>query len=174
MSILDTFLIIILAGFIFYGFFYGLIRTFGALVALAVGALAAGYYYEVIFYWVDELFLKYQNIGKAIVILVIFSIVNRLVGFGFHLLDQIFEVVSIIPFMKTINRLGGAVLGLVTGVLAIGLGLAVMQSFFGGWYDLFSRGAAFVPFFNKGARLLFALLPWVIVKFKNWVLSFVF
>lgn len=121
MPLIDFLLIIVLLGFIWFGFWFGLIHTLGALVGTFLGAwLASRVYlplYDLVVNWTG-----YESEWiKIAIFIIIFIIINRLVGFGFYILDRTFRFVSFIPFLKTINRIGGAVLGLVEGAFSLGL-----------------------------------------------------
>ncbi len=169
MPIFDTILVFSLVCFIFYGFLFGLIRTFGSLAGLVIGVLYANAIYLTVFSWIDEIFFGYSNIGKFVVFLVIFSIVNRLVCLGFSLLDKAFNIISILPFLKTINRLSGAMLGFLMGIVAIGLTLFILSMFFGGWFDKISAGSELTPFLLKSAQLTVGFLPFVFTKASGWI-----
>jgi hypothetical protein len=43
-----------------------------------------------------------------------------LIGFVFKLADGVFKIISILPFLKSINALLGGILGLVEGVVILG------------------------------------------------------
>jgi membrane protein required for colicin V production len=161
MIIFDVILLLFLAGFVFYGFFFGLIRTLGSIVGVLVGAFLASRYYLVVFEWVRDLAFGYNNIGKVVVFIILFTIINRLVGLVFAILDRTFNIISIIPFLKTINRLAGALLGFLEGALILGLIIYVaskysfLPSLFGGWIV----DSEMVPFLLKFVNLLLPLLP---------------
>ena len=169
MSIFDVVLIIILSGFIFYGLFFGLIRTLGTFAGLIVGAFLASRFYLPVSTWADGLFFGYNNLGKVLVFIILFSLVNRLVCFGFYLLDKAFHIISIIPFLKTFNRLGGAVLGFLTGSLTLGLIIfvasrySIIESLFGRWLV----DSQVSPFLLKTANLLLPLLPEMLKKLQS-------
>jgi uncharacterized membrane protein required for colicin V production len=74
MFIFDIILLIILAGFVFYGFFFGLIRAVGMLAGLLVGAWIASRYYLSVFSWVDQWWPGNPNIGKIICFIICFSV----------------------------------------------------------------------------------------------------
>ncbi len=121
MALIDFLLLMVLLGFVWFGFWFGLIHTLGALVGTFLGAwISSRLYlpiYEILSNWTG-----YESEWlKITVFIVLFIIINRLVGFGFYILDKTFRFVSFIPFLKTINRLGGAVLGLVEGAFSLGL-----------------------------------------------------
>lgn len=66
MPIFDIILLIILAGFVFYGLFFGLIRTFGSLVGMVVGLWLTFIFYLTVFGWVKNLFFGHELVGKII------------------------------------------------------------------------------------------------------------
>ncbi|MEK7203232.1 MAG: CvpA family protein [Patescibacteria group bacterium] len=131
MTIFDTILIVILAGFVFYGLFFGLIKTFGLFFSVVIGVWVASHYYLTIFDWVKNLFLDHSAIGKIIIFFIIFFIVNRLGNFIFALLNSAFNMISVIPFLKSINQIAGVVLGFLMGSLILGLILAIASHYAG-------------------------------------------
>ncbi|HAM88925.1 MAG: Colicin V production protein [Candidatus Falkowbacteria bacterium GW2011_GWC2_38_22] len=169
MPIIDVILVVILAGFVFYGLFFGLIRTLGAFVGLLVAAFLASRLYLPVSVWVNSFFFGYANLGKVLVFVLLFSLINRLVSFLFYLLHSGFNLISIIPFLKTFNRLGGVVLGFLTGSLSIGLFLyfvsrySVIEHWFGQWLSQ----SEFAPFFLKFANALLPLLPEILKKLQS-------
>lgn len=169
LSIFDVVLLIMLSGFVFYGLFYGLIRTFGAFAGVLVGAYLASRFYLPVFDWVKEIFFNYPNLGKVIVFIILFTLINRLVGFGFYLLDKAYNIISIIPFLKTFNRLGGAVLGFLTGALFLGLIIYVSSryAFIENWFGKWLLDSYMAPFLAKFADFLLPLLPEMMKKLQS-------
>ncbi len=121
MVILDIILLIILGLFVFYGFFFGLIRAVGMLAAVVAGSWVAAHFYDQLFSWVRYIWPGNPQIGKTVSFIILFSVVTHIVGWLFALLNQTLNIASIIPFLKTANRLLGAVFGLAEGVLLFGL-----------------------------------------------------
>lgn len=118
MNYLDISLLIILGGFVLYGFWFGLIHMIGSLLGIFIGAFAAARFYVAGADWLT--FLGNDNLAKVIAFIVIFIVVSKLVGLVFFLIDKAFRFVAVIPFLVTFNRLLGAGLGFVEGVLALG------------------------------------------------------
>ncbi|RLC38693.1 hypothetical protein DRH27_01605 [Candidatus Falkowbacteria bacterium] len=168
-SIIDAILLILLSGFVFYGLFFGLIRTFGAFLGVIVGAILASRFYLLAADIIEPIFFGYGSLGKVITFLVLFSLINRLVGLGFYLIEKAFNIISIIPFLKTINRLGGAVLGFLTGGLAIGLVLFVISRYalLEHWIGKWLVGSKLVPMFLKFNDMLLPLLPEMLKKLQS-------
>ena len=169
MPIFDTILIIALAGFVFYGLFFGLIRTFGVFAGIFIGAWLASRFYLEVFEWIGGVFFGYDNLGKVLIFIILFTLINRLVGFGFYFLDRAFRLLSIIPFLKTFNRLGGAVLGFATGGLFIGLILYVASryAFIEHWFGKWLVDSQVAPALVKFTNILLPFLPEVLKKLKS-------
>ncbi|MCX6796102.1 MAG: CvpA family protein [Candidatus Falkowbacteria bacterium] len=169
MSIFDVILLIILAGFVFYGLFFGLIRTCGVFAGVLVGAFIASRFYLPVAAWLENFFFGYNNLGKVLVFIILFSLFNRLTGFLFYLIDRAFNLLTIIPFLKTFNRLAGAILGFLTGSLILGLILYVASryAFIGNWFGNNLINSKVAPFLLKITNLLLPLLPEMLIKLKS-------
>lgn len=166
MSIFDIILLIILAGFVFYGLFFGLIRTLGSLLGVVIGLWLTFVFYLTVFDWVKNLFFGHELAGKIIIFFVLFTLINRLICFIFALIDRTFDLLSVIPFLKTINRLAGAALGFVEGGLVLGLILLfISQTSFAGWLD----SSKVAPFLINYTKAITPLLPGLLNKIKELV-----
>jgi uncharacterized membrane protein required for colicin V production len=169
MPIIDVILIVILSGFIFYGLFNGIIRMFGAFVGLIVGAIFASRFYLLVADMIEPMFFGYNNIGKVLTFIILFSLISKLTGMGFFLIEKAFNLISIIPFLKTINRLAGATMGFFVGGMTIGLVLYVISRYtlldtlFGIWLN----DSSLAPIFLKMSNLLLPLLPTVLKGLKG-------
>jgi uncharacterized membrane protein required for colicin V production len=90
----------------------------------------------------------------------LFILVNRLVGFLFYIIEKIFGLIAILPFLKTFNRLLGAALGLVEGTLVIGLAIYFAGRFpFSSWFETMLTGSLLARPFNTVGSVLAPLLP---------------
>jgi len=167
MPIFDIILAIILAGFIFFGLFFGFIHTLGSLIGAFAGAFIASRLFQPLGDWLSGIF-GYPNWMKIIAFIFIFFLVDRLVGLIFHLADKVFKFISIVPFLKSINRLLGAVLGFFEGILFVGLTMYVVVRFpLGGWFDTAVNNSKFLPWFMKTATILKPLLPDALKQLKE-------
>lgn len=168
MNLFDIILIIALGGFVLYGLWFGLIHSLGVLVGTILGAFAAGQYYATAATWVQGLAGGSLNAWKVIMFLLIFTIGNRLVGLLFWMVERVFNVLTVIPFLKSINRLAGAVLGLLEGVLVIGLTLYVAERFpFGAWFLKFFPPSVVAKELIRLANILVPLLPEALRALKS-------
>lgn len=161
MVIFDVIVLLLLAGFVFYGFFFGLIRAVGNLAGVVLGAWLAGRFYLEVFAWFDKIWPWSANVGKVISFIICFTIVSRLVGWGFTLFEQAFKVATVVPFVKTLNSLLGAVFGFIEGALVLGLILYVASRYLPAsgaivkWID----SSAVVAFLINFSKILAPLLP---------------
>ena len=167
-GIFDTILLIILAGFVFYGLFFGLIRAVGSLAGVIAGAWLASIFYVDAFELAENLFFGHDTLGKVVTFIVLFTIINRLVCFAFSILDKTYNIISIIPFLKTINRLGGAVFGFLEGGIVVGLVLYITANNFlvGGLISKLLEGSKVAPFLVGFIDALKPLLPGMLDKLK--------
>ncbi len=169
MTILDIILLFILAGFVFYGLFFGLIKTIGSLVGVILGAWGASQLYLMLFGVIQDLFFGLDNLGKIICFIILFLIIDKLVTLGFSLLNKSFKIFSIIPFSKTVNRLGGAAFGFVEGGLILGLLLYILskytfvETFFG---DILAE-SQLAPFLLNFIKIILPLFPQVLKELKS-------
>lgn len=169
MPIIDIIFIIILSGFVFYGLFFGLIRAVGVLIGVFAGAWVASHFYLLLFSYVEKMFFGWDNLGKVGVFFFIFSLVQKLVMISVALLDKAFSLISIIPFLKTINKLAGAALGFLEGSLAIGLVIFVTArySFVDHWLGSWLVSSKLAPFFLKIAKIVLPFLPEFLKQIKS-------
>ncbi|MDD5341511.1 MAG: CvpA family protein [Patescibacteria group bacterium] len=162
MTIFDVILLIFLGGFVLFGLWFGVIHTLGAIVGTFAGAFFAGLWYEPLGMWLTGIF-GHQNLMMIFAFIFIFLIVNRLIGFGFYVLDKIFNFLEVIPFLKTVSRLIGGVLGFFEGLLVIGLSLFVIARFpISDWFTTVLQASTLTPWFINVSRILQLLLPQVL------------
>jgi len=120
MSFFDTTLLVIIAVFVLNGLVKGLIRSVGSLAALLAGIWCAVYFHSYVYLFLKNLFFGRELLGTVVSFLIVYAIANSLINFLFTALNNAYDVISIIPFLKAVNRLGGAVFGLMEGGLILG------------------------------------------------------
>lgn len=168
-TVIDIVLIIFLAGFVFYGLFFGLIRTLGSLIGVLAGFFLASKFYLFVFSFIQNLFFGHDNIGKIVIFIILFTLINRLICFIFALVNKTYDLISIIPFLKTINRLAGAVFGFLLGGVALGFLLFIISNnfFIGDWFVKFLDNSRIAPFLLKFILILKPLLPGMLDKLQS-------
>lgn len=171
MGLLDLILLLILGGFVLYGLWFGLIHMIGVLVGTIAGAFLAARWYDDVASWFGFIFGHDSNTAKVLFFLILFIFINRLVGLGFWLVDKIFSFLTIIPFLKTINRLLGAAFGFLEGILVLGLTLYMASRFpLGDWFTGSLTTSWVAHFFITVGKILTPLLPEVVKQLKSYVI----
>lgn len=168
MTLFDVILLIFLFGFTLFGFWFGLIHTFGAVIGAIIGAFIAGHTFEPAAQKLLFLFADNLNLARVVCFIVIFVLVNRLTGLVFVVIEKVFKIISFIPFLKTINRLAGAVFGFIEGFLVIGLVLYVAGRYpIGLFWDKVLSGSQVAPYFVEVGETLSPLLPDILNQLES-------
>lgn len=115
MTFLDLIVGLVLFGFVLAGLWFGLIHMIGAIVGTVAGTLVAGHYAAL-----SSTFLGSSNIARVGAFFIIMVLVNRLIGIVFWVVEKIFKIFAVIPFMKTFEKILGGALGLLEGIVVIG------------------------------------------------------
>lgn len=161
MSYFDIGLLIVLAGFIFNGLSKGLIRLLGQIVGLIIGAFVASHFYLTFYKWGASMVNWGEGTEKFLAFTILFILVTSLIGVVFVMIEKVFNLISIIPFTKLINRLLGGVLGLVEGSLALGLLLyvAARYAWIGGLMGTNLVESHVAPWLVKFTNIIVPVLP---------------
>lgn len=167
MTLFDLILILIVFGFGWFGFWFGLIHAVGGLIGLILGSAVASRYYDNLASKVVFIFNGNVNLANIVSFLVIYIIGNRLVGFVFYIFDKILKPIINLPFLKAINRVGGGIIGLIEGVLTVGLFLYFISRFPLPWMASLIEQSKIAWYFVKMANLLLPLLPEVLKKVES-------
>lgn len=117
MLLFNIILILILLGFVAAGLKDGFVIALGRLLGAVLGFLAAKAWYMPV-----AMFFSKTPSGWVMVIcfILIFMLIIRLTGLLFKALDATYKFLALLPFMKSINKLFGGVLGLLEGVMFMG------------------------------------------------------
>lgn len=121
MTVIDFIILLIIAGFVWKGIKLGLIESVGGIVGLFVGAFMASIYYDEVADVLVRILFGSQVLANVLGFLLVFILVNRAVALLFWIIDKIFHIIAIIPFLKTFNRLLGGIFGLIEGLIFIGI-----------------------------------------------------
>lgn len=167
----DVILIVFIAGFVWRGYFTGLIKSVGSLAGVILGAAISSRLYLLFFDLIKPIFGGLDNIGRVFSFLIVFVVASKIIYLIFAALDKTYDFLTIIPFLKSINRLGGAILGLVIGALITGLLLYVCAKYIplNGFFDsalasskispwLLPIANAFLPVLSAGLKGLKAAI----------------
>lgn len=169
MSYFDIALLVILLGFVTNGFAKGLIRLLGQVVGLIVASYVASHFYLTFYAWGQDMVNWGEGTEKFLSFLIVFTLVTSLVGVVFIIIEKLFNLISIIPFTKTINRLLGGALGLFEGSLALGLILfvAARYAWIGGMFGSQLVESKVAPLMIKVANVVMPFLPEALKALKS-------
>lgn len=156
MAILDIILIVVLLIFAGVGFWFGLVRTLGYFISLITALLIAVNFYGVLAARLQGYVGGNINLYKFLAFIALFGLTNRLVVLIFWLIEK----VVIVPFLGLVNRLLGAFLALLGGILILGLLLYFLSVLpLGNWLSGPLSTSAIASFLIAGSKLLWPLLP---------------
>lgn len=126
---LDIVLIVWLAASLISGARAGFIYKLGTFVGFIAGVWLSSR-------WTPEIAPSFGSgpVVTVVVFLVMVSLVSKLFGLAAWIVDKVFKVIAIIPFLKTFNRVLGGLLGVFITMFLISAGVYVA--------DLFSRGGS--------------------------------
>ncbi|OGH77210.1 MAG: hypothetical protein A3G08_00545 [Candidatus Magasanikbacteria bacterium RIFCSPLOWO2_12_FULL_47_9b] len=129
MTLFDVILLCLIAGFAGFGFWFGLIHTLGSLAGTVVGAFFASRFYEFFADWLVHVTGWPENISRVLMFILLFILINRLVGFLFWLIEKFFNPLTSLPFLSSMNHLLGTVFGALEGALTLGLIIYFIKQF---------------------------------------------
>ena len=126
MSYFDVVIVCLLFGFTLFGLWSGLLQSIGSIVGTILGAYIAGHYFQPIAAWVIARSDWSENTARIVVFFILFVAVTRIVG---ALVWFAQKFVRLIPFGRLANRISGAVLGFIEGLIVLGLFVYLVQKF---------------------------------------------
>ncbi len=127
MSTVDITLLVLWGGFVWAGFWYGLIQTLGGVVGVVAGSIIAGRTYAVVGSWLGAAGDR-AGLAEWLAFTTIFVVVNRAVAMATGTVGKVLNVAKVVPGVASANRLGGALVGLVEGALVLGLLINLAQT----------------------------------------------
>lgn len=170
MGLFDIILLIIIGGFAMFGFWFGLIHTLGSLLGTVFGAYLAARFYEPMAGWLMGITGWGGNAAKVVMFIIAFLIINRLVGFAFWIFDKTIGVITRLPFINSLNRFSGLILGAFEGAVTLGLIIYFIERFplsdkFMSWL----AESIVAPYLSGIAAVLLPLLPEALKILKSTV-----
>jgi len=168
MNYVDLFAIILIGGFVTSGLYFGLIHTLGSLVGTVISIVITSRLFVPIAEQLNFLFGGNDLVAKIIVFTILFIVISRLVGLVFWILDKTVGVIFKLPFISTISKLAGGILGFIEGVFVVGaiLYVLVRLGFEGSFMETIE--ASFMVKYLLGVVEVFAVLFPVWLSQINW------
>ena len=168
MLLIDIILLIIILGFIINGWQLGLLKTLGSLIGILVGVILAGHFFSEVSYWLAPMLGGRENLARIISFITIFIVANGVIAMGIWLLSSTLKLLSFIPFVKLIDHVGGAVIGLICGVLVLGILIIFTDKYpIIHFLTNYFEQSKIVPYLAKGSSVLMPLLPEAINQVKG-------
>lgn len=129
MNLASLIILIIILGFVLVGFASGFILTLGNLIGLIISAFVAAHYYHSLAEIIDPYMWGEEKIAQIISFIFIFLVASRIIGIIIWFLAKISKIIFIIPFTKLVDRLLGAFLGLIEGMIFVGVVQEIIRNF---------------------------------------------
>jgi uncharacterized membrane protein required for colicin V production len=128
MNYLDFILVMVVGGVVLSGFWFGFVHVVGSLVGLIFGAVIAGRTYEMGALWLAP-YIHNANAAKFIAFILVYIIVSKVISLLFWLVERMFRFLTVIPFLRTFDRLLGAAFGLIEGTFLASLAIYFVARF---------------------------------------------
>lgn len=153
----DIILILIIAGFTFFGFWFGLLRALTSLIAFVVGTYLASILYTPI---TERFFADLGSGQKMFLYIALFFVISKVLFLIFDIFERTIGLFTKLPFVKTINKLLGVIFGFTEGIVTAALVVYVIERYplGGGVMDALA-GSQIAPMLSVIAGLLVPLLP---------------
>lgn len=126
MIIVDIVLLLIILSFVGRGWKNGFVEMLGELVGAVIAFIAARFLGP----GLGQIFVLFMpgrlGLAQFIGFVIVFILVIRLVGWLFTLADKILKIVTSLPIISSVDKIIGAVLGLLTGIILVGSSVYVV------------------------------------------------
>ncbi len=160
MSLFDLILIIIITSFGLFGLWFGLIHTLGSLVGTILGVFLATRYYEYAANWLINITGWQANFSKVLIFIIVFFLINRLVGLAFWIIDKLLGFITRLPFLNGINRFLGLLFGVLEGAIGLGMIFYFIGKFPLSEWFMEKLGESFLmPHLVNMAKILLPFVP---------------
>ena len=168
MTFFDLALMLIIAAFVFFGLYFGVIHTLGSLIGVVVGAFIASHLSAWLGWIASYVFLWDEKTATFWTFVISFVVINRVVGLLFHIISRVTQILERLPFLNTASKVLGGVLGFVEGLLVMGLILSVAKQYEIGYFWTQMINSSWVALWLVGvATILQPLLPDVMKYAQN-------
>ncbi|HCC23788.1 TPA: hypothetical protein DF272_06470 [Candidatus Falkowbacteria bacterium] len=162
MNPLDYILLGTMILFLLWGAKKGFLQAVGSIVGIVIATVVAGQFYE----WLAEFFGQ-SNLSLFIAFIVLFSVVLKIVGLVFWGLGKVFQLISLVPFLRTFDRVLGSVLGLVSGILSLAVVVYFTNKFpFNDWVALQLKDSVVAPVLLMVSYIFLPLMPEALKRMK--------
>ncbi|MBU4369742.1 CvpA family protein [Patescibacteria group bacterium] len=164
MSFFDLILLLLLFGFVWFGFWNGLIRTLGGIIGLVLAVFVAGQWYETVALKLLPFLSDNLSLARLLSFILVFIITQFIIICLLKVVNKIFNL----PVLKILNRLTGAIFGLIEGGLILGLVLYFSTKFtlVPNWAEILNS-SSIAPTLISFGKILQPLLPQVLKQIQS-------
>jgi membrane protein required for colicin V production len=117
MNIVDIIIVAVILLFAGAGFFFGFVRTVGYLLCNVVGMYLAYRFYKPVGEWIISVTNWDSNSAQFWAFVIGFILISVAVGLIGRLVIKLLDLVARLPFISLVNRLAGLGFGILQGVL---------------------------------------------------------
>ena len=165
MNILDYILLGLILLTAAFGFRSGLLRMIGSLVGLVIATLLASRFYPNVADWFGG-----TNMSQVIAFLLIFGLSIKLITLLFWVIGKVFQIVTVLPFVSSVDKVLGLVLGLAEGILIVAMAIYFINKYpFNDWLMAQMSGSVVAPVLLIIAQVFLPLLPEALKKIKSYL-----
>jgi len=165
MNILDYILLSLILLSAGLGLKSGFLSSLGSLIGLVIAALLASRFYPDVANWFGG-----SNMAQVISFIALFVVSSKLIGLIFWLLGKAFQIITVLPFVSSIDKVLGLVLGLAEGILIMALIVYFINKYpFNDWLNMEMKGSVVAPVLISISQIFLPLLPEAVKKIKSYL-----
>ena len=116
MVTLDYILLGIIAIIALLGFKKGFLESLGSIFGIIIAAIVASRFFPDVAAWFGG-----SNFSNVIAFIIIFGLAIKIVSLLFWALGKIFQVITVLPFISSFDKLLGLILGFVEGIFILAI-----------------------------------------------------
>ena len=120
MSFFEANILIVFLAFIWFALWRGLLQTIGSILGIFLGVILASRWYETVLGFFSDN-LSGNKTASIIAFVILFIVIVKLFGIVLSMFLKMFNIITLIPGLKILDRLAGAALGAVEGALVLGV-----------------------------------------------------
>ena len=163
MITLDFILLGIIIIWAILGFRRGFLSTLGSLVGIILAILIASRFYPIVGDWFGG-----TNVSNIVAFVMLFGIITKLISIVFWILGKVFEVITVLPFISSFDKILGLVLGFAQGIFMLSAILYFLSKYpLNDWLTNQMGHSIVSATLLKMAVILIPLFPEAIKKLKS-------
>ncbi|MFH0779576.1 MAG: CvpA family protein [Parcubacteria group bacterium] len=124
MVTLDYILLGIILIIALLGFKKGFLESLGSIIGLILAAVVASRYYLLVGAWFGG-----SNLAHIIAFILIFGVSIKIISLLFWAFGKIFQIITVLPFIASFDRLLGLILGFAEGIFILSIVLFFMLKY---------------------------------------------